>query len=467
MARTRSRSFLLCPKGSSERRGHNSDTGQTWTDLKIVSNDRYNLRRETITDEVNVKRDRLAQAKLQRAINVAKRQPDADIAKSVIADLYASQMQVHPCTHVKQEIHEFPGVSWSTSIVGTPYTYVRNYHHHDAFRQLVLGSMTGPDALLDAWAGQNRNYVADGFHGHDWFALLTKWHETCDNLIPSTSLIGESMIEHGIFVDAFKLIINPSSVLKRFLKFATTFKKKKTTLGKFKRMVSTAADAHLYTTFGVLPAIDEIKTVFEAHQKVSSRLKFLKENKGGYIPIRVRQSLPSSIDNGAVGEESVGIICESKWSDGVISAQGKVRPDLDYAGAWKAYLQYFGLHKVIGLAWELVPFSFVIDWVTNAGEYIQKYTAPNFASPFYNVRHISHSVKQSLIEGFQIPKNKVFQPGGDRLFESKPPIISRLTTTNYTRYPGLPETSGRVDFSQLGTFHALIAGSLLIQRRKW
>jgi len=275
------------------------------------------------------------------------------------------------------------------------------------------------------------------------------------------------MVENAIFIDAFKTLLNPTRGVKIILDMVrNSLIKPDTTIGKLRKLTRNSADTYLGYNFGVKPAIDEVVNIFTAHRRVQSRLNFLRQNAGSYIPVRVRHTLPSGISNDTdpSGNSGVGIYCDAKSVTGVISCQAQVRNDLSFSEDWKAYVQHFGLNKFFGLAWELVPFSFVIDWVTNAQEYVNKLT-PSLGSPFYNIRGVSHSVKEELDESLRISPTFYHSDwDGKQLNLASPLTVASCKTTTYKRYPRLPTTSGVVDFSTLGTFHFLASGSLLIQK---
>jgi hypothetical protein len=443
---------------------NNSNTGQSFTvsSGSTPASLAFNTASEQMSDELNLKRSKEAKAKLQLRLRIADRLSDPIIRHSVKSDLWSELMQVHKCTHTSKKV-TFPEsqilLSQHTSQPHISFTHT--YDGGEGMCNIMSVSSSSKTALLNNWNSLSRSYTADAFHTPDWFALLDKWHEACNSLIPSSSLLGESMVEHAIFIDAFKAVLNPTSLLKVFLQAGRKIAKRKTTLGKVAQTLRTSSDSFLSYNFGIRPAIGEIADILAAHGKVQSRLSFLRANVGGYVPIRVRGEFPSDFVNTTV--TSPRILCDEKKSIGVISALGKVRPDLDYADDWKAYVQYFGLHKFIGLAWELVPFSFVLDWVTNAGDYISRYTTPHFASPFYNIRNICHSYKEVLRESYWIPDQHLFSSFSSRLVGG-PVKMGSMTTTSYQRYPSLPKTSGSVDFSLLGSFHGFASGALLIQK---
>jgi hypothetical protein len=431
--------------------------------MSYVSDLSFNTKTETMDDEVNDPRRKDWKRKLQRRIDIANQILDPVLRNSVKSDFYTASVECHKCTHVKVDL-DINDVAMTSQHATLPHmSFTHTYQGGYAFHQFLGMSLSAGDKnrILTYWSTAARAYTAEGYHTPDWFALLDRWHESCNNLLPSASLIGESIVENAIFVDAFKAILNPSSALKTFLQFALKYRKHKAFKKKMGQVARTSADAFLGYNFGIAPAIDELRNIFLAHKRVSKRLKFLRDNAGGYVPVRARGVIPCDYTN-SDSFTSPRVLCVSKGSEATISCLAKVRTDLDFAQDWKAYMQYFGLHKFIGLAWELIPLSFVLDWVTNAGDYVSKYTTPHFASPFYNMRNLCHSLKNYVVEKYVVPKDYYFNEYASRLTSEA--TIAYGTTASYERNRGLPSTSGNVDFSLLGTFHGLASSALLIQK---
>jgi hypothetical protein len=154
-----------------------------------------------------------------------------------------------------------------------------------------------------------------------------------------------------------------------------------------------------------------------------------------------------------------------KKSTAIMGTWARVREDLSFASTWSAYLQYFGINKVAGLAWELIPCSFMIDWVFGAQAYINKLRFRT-ETPFNEFRGMWHSIKQETSEKLYCI------PGWNSAYDdyltspSEPFVVAIRRTTNYLRYPGLPKTTeSALDFSALGLFHLLTSGSIIIQNR--
>jgi hypothetical protein len=423
----------------------------------------FSNRKEQIVDEVNDPRRKDWKRRLKRNLERADQILDPVLRNSVKSDFYTASMEAHACTHTKNSYSDGQ-YSVVSSNLNFSWTHTWSGGYAIARKGASLWSSTNDKDYLINWIGTSaHNGSSAAFHTPDWFALLDRWHESCNNLMPSASLLGESMVEHDVFSGAFKAILNPSRAVKTFLQFILKARREKSIPRKLGTMGRITADSFLGYSFGIKPALQELKTIFNAHQIVQKRLQFLRENRGGYVPVRAGMRIPSDFTNSFPGATNAILKhLDAKDTFASISALAKVRPDLDFATEWKAYMQYFGLHKFIGLAWELVPFSFVIDWVTNAGEYINRYTTPHFASPYYNMRNLCHSVKQRELWKLVVPTGYSFSEG----YGSTGSDFTVLTgeSSSYIRNRGIPSTSGKVDFSLLGTFHAIIGGALLFQK---
>lgn len=432
-------------------------------------NTSYSYRSENMSDELSVSLDGQSRQKENRRKLVLQRQlkkisdVDPSFGKKAIQEF----SQVHRCTHVKTEI-SLPDVFHIArrQISGDRYRIFTHSHTGGSFQ-------TRPDVIgsdpLTSGVWNNPSYTAGLYQTPDWFALLDQFHEASNSLIPSSTLLGESIVEHGIFIDAFKIVLNPSSAVRVLLPRLKKVWKRGMTLGGLRKTLKDGSNAYLGYQFGVRPAIQEVRRALSAHEIVQGRLNWLSQNAGEFVPIRVRSTLTSSISNQNINSSGTGtktLICDDKSTIATISAWAKVREDLNYASQWSAYTQYFGLQKVVGLAWELVPLSFVIDWFTNAQEYINKYTSPPVVNPFYSMRGLCHSTKLQLKESLWISHGYYYNEDAARVLSPSAPYkIAERKLSTYTRSPSLPTSSGFVDFSNLGLFHGITLGVMLLQKK--
>jgi hypothetical protein len=398
---------------------------------------------------------------------------------------YRAFRPVNPCSHTTKRIDTqfaFQPLtcqgSRRSSGPSATNVYTWNFVNQIYGAQYLTGNSSAD--IADFLSGSTPAYSAGAYKGVDWFALSSSFREACESYVKSKFLAGEDLYENEIFVDAFKILLNPTSaisVLVKHLKHGlgahATKRFSRMTLGQFARSVKGAGKHatqwHLSYDFAVRPAIDDVKAILDAHDFVSKRMFHLRQYSGAYVPVRVRQDLMSDFSNTPPSALAVGVrsrlfhTCEYKRTTAVISAWGRVRQDLDWNDTWSAYLQYFGIGKIIGLAWELIPGSFLLDWITDAQEKINDLTRLRSGSPFCGIRNVSASLKQELRENFFL--NPGFEPvSATQLKQPSNPIhVCTRDTSTYSRYREIPQTSGLVDISNLGLFHYTKLGELIFQ----
>lgn len=400
-----------------------------------------------------------------------------------------------PCHHIKRNVSPVRdsvyfehNLSFDSGICAdstidseeaTPAAWLCKRFGYDFVKAICLDNM--PDAAL---------YT---FNRPDWFSLVDSFNESVDQLMPSTFFTGEDLAESGIFKDAIQLVLNPRKNLLHFFRNVIDSGLHHKTLGEISKVyrhsiygrkllesrsvsrgleaipasLKDAVGAHLLYKFGVAPAIQDIVSTLNVHQKVFKRMQYLVKNEGQYVPIRVRRVLPVAFDNSYPSSSGVGVTIRQSAQHTVacIFAQGRVRGGLNAASGFRAYAEYFGLNKVVGTAWELIPFTFVLDWFTNAQERINALTRIHLGEgTFYNLVGLGTSTFD-LVE-----KEVIINPGFDSVYgmslvaPNSPIAAYKLASSIYNRQPGIPDTSGVVDISTLGSFQGVTSLELLIQK---
>jgi hypothetical protein len=240
-------------------------------------------------------------------------------------------------------------------------------------------------------------------------------------------------------------------------------------LGVLKNLSKETASKYLGFTFGVKPAVGDIRSIINAHKRIEKRIAYLNSNAGSWVPIRVLRIFPSEISDPSFPTppflRTFRRVVKESYRVATITCKAKLRRSFDEQDLWQAYRDYFGLNQILQLAWELVPFSFVIDWFTNFQERIDSVLRPFDAKPVYThikdmcctIRDV-HTEEILVSPGFYHPSFSAYSTLTDWT-----PIATRSVKT-YNRSIRVPDTSGVVDLSSLGTFHAVTGGALVIQR---
>lgn len=310
----------------------------------------------------------------------------------------------------------------------------------------------------------------------DTFHMVDSFFESFDQYMPSSFLLGEDIAESAIFIDAFKAILNPASAAHSLIKLVSKeFRHLRSQpLGHVVRQLKKVPNTVLSYEFGVKPAISDVLDTITGHISVQQRMSFFVANRGRYLPIRARMktssspsvaSFPQTYDEVfALTYPHIYKVCETGERKGTLTGWGRVRDDIAYGDSWKAYAEYFGLNKVIGLAWELIPFSFVVDWFTNAQERINSLTRLHFGGPYHELKGVAYSEVLDQSWSLYGAGAKADEPDLRQQLPSSAVYLGKLSQRTYTRVPGFPETDGVFDFAHLGSFQAVTGSSLILQR---
>lgn len=381
-----------------------------------------------------------------------------------------------PCIHTKWEVKPSGDISYqygNTFFAGNP-TFERTETITERLGSGILGlKRWGAGLSLEQLLFETSpSNTAGPFYGHDWFAIMSQFDEACTQFLPSSFLAGEDLAQSSIFIDALKLVFNPSHAIRTLIKLGKRIRGySKLSLGNVATRVSKdAANTNLFYQFGVKPAIDDVRNALDAHRKVSERMRFLRRVGGKYIPVRVRKELPSTVGFYDLGPRDpsdyarVELAYTERKSVAVLGCWARVREDLTFGDTWSAYLQHFGVNKIVGLAWELIPFSFVVDWFTNAQERINYYTRLRTGGPFAEFKNLWASEKKVTESKFYLVPGRIPSESMGFRVPTHPLELCTIRTSEYNRGIRIPDTSGVVDISHLGLFHLQTAGSLIIQR---
>lgn len=395
-----------------------------------------------------------------------------------------------PYKPVKDVDHERTITSYTPNLT-LEYTrnlgWVYKYHSYTAASaKTLLSTLPGGDNLSSPlWGTANLSVKTD------WFALRDSFREACEQFLQNELILGETLYESGIFLDAFKFLTNPVGSTIRHLGRLIGSSDRKLSLGALQKKFHRASDAferthlrggirrgkhiasstasdYLMYHFAVKPAIQDAISILSAHSRVQARLNYLRSRAGKYVRVRVAQELPVSMPPKAhpnnFAQATYSLITEAS-NVARIGGWGLVRTDFSHADTWQAYTQYFGLNKIAGTLWELIPFSFLLDWVTSAQEYVNSYTRQNTSGPFLSITATSASetIKQTTTGYIAGEWNGSV---GMYPIDRGPIVFGTREYTRYRRYAKIPDGSGVFDTSHLDFFKGSLAGALLLQLGK-
>lgn len=128
--------------------------------------------------------------------------------------------------------------------------------------------------------------------------------------------------------------------------------------------LSQAADAHLEFSFAVRPLVSDMAKVIESLARG-----------GDYIPVQsIKVGWRKQVGETFIKDKSLGGRYGSATSTGLLQFSARIDYYIDNPLLY--VLDQLGLLNPFQLAWELVPYSFVIDWFANIGGMLGGALAP-------------------------------------------------------------------------------------------
>lgn len=200
-------------------------------------------------------------------------------------------------------------------------------------------------------------------------------------------------------------------------------------------------------TYGLKPLVQD---VYDCADRLQNHVS---------APVRVRA-------RGTESEESVitYMFDHSTLVKGTVDGKRSERIELVVSYAPEpSVLQFmagFGSLNPASIAWELTPYSFVVDWFFNVGGYLRSLeTALLFASSFQG----GYVTKSIVMESTLRPTNAVYSAGGQTWLYSMGPASSRNVWKQRARLDSTPIPRPPVLKVELGPQRLLNAAALLSQ----
>jgi hypothetical protein len=227
----------------------------------------------------------------------------------------------------------------------------------------------------------------------------------------------------------------------RFGKAVTILRKANADKGRTFKVDKTSASAWLSLQMGWLPLIGDAYSAADAYQKGALRPKVTK--------IRAHKTLKVVLPTG--GSVSGG----RKYIEKIVETYTK-RVILKTTYQPSVYDQ-LGLTNPLLIAWELLPFSFLVDYFVGIGDWLELHTIlPNRSSTYVNTqffRSEMNGIKQNLLSGYY------FKP------ESIPCRVNRVQLDrSVTSNPSIPPPQLKNPFLKLGKLANMMALGVALTR---
>jgi hypothetical protein len=245
----------------------------------------------------------------------------------------------------------------------------------------------------------------------------------------------------------------------------------------FKKPLKEISNQFLAGIFGWLPFVDDIKTFVTKYQNVADDVFEFLENANKRQTLHFQKALsPLTFQDASWFDDREGSITidtsddEWEFADGILrelvlkTAYTREVKQLTYhmtlefsysvpgipggIQQFLAELDYWGINFSISDVWEVIPFSFVVDWFWNVGAWLEKFDFENLPVSV-NIHDCCRSVKGQLLEELKVTDLESITldaPGWTTYVPSEwtmTPALGRATrvTHLYHRWPGLPVPS--------------------------
>lgn len=183
-------------------------------------------------------------------------------------------------------------------------------------------------------------------------------------------------------------------------KFKTSGEKLFRARNDWKNSSDGTVNAFLAYNFGVAPLVSDIQDLAAAYYRIKTRLRFLKDIKGKLVTLHAANSFTTADTAAPAGW---GTIDWQVW-EGMQNASyrfvvgARLFSDLkglDDASAYvRAFGAYAGFDKPLKIAWNAIPYSFLIDWCYNVGNLLESFRIPTFdgtwsiRDPWWSVKYV-------------------------------------------------------------------------------
>jgi hypothetical protein len=245
----------------------------------------------------------------------------------------------------------------------------------------------------------------------------------------------------------------------------------------FKKPLKEISNQFLAGIFGWLPFVDDIKTFVTKYQNVADDVFEFLENANKRQTLHFQKALsPLTFQDESWFDDRTGsvsintgdddwefasdilneVVFGTRYSREVKQLTYHATLEFSYSvpgvpggiQQFLAELDYWGINLSISDVWEVIPFSFVVDWFWNVGSWLEKFDFENLPVEVH-IHDFCRSIKGQLLEEIEITDLQSVSlniPGWNIYVPSEwtlTPALGKATrvTHLYHRWPGLPVPS--------------------------
>jgi hypothetical protein len=253
------------------------------------------------------------------------------------------------------------------------------------------------------------------------------------------------------------------------------------------------ASSHLAVSFGLKPLIGDVTGWLTKYFEIQAKANWYKTIADGKLhrisgatpSVTTRNDAPYSArilaSTGGygfpwnrLGGRLYGNVVSSTTVRGCLNAWVSIEPKSPFAQASAAIASTLGLNAPLSTVWDLIPFSFVADWILPVGKTIQRLDNRLFSSVAsrtarYRIHHRWHTVWTERFTGVELDPLEL-----EGVYLANNWLVDRghldaarkgTLTKTYERYSGWPNISllppAKAGWS---LFASITSGALLLQR---
>lgn len=371
-----------------------------------------------------------------------------------IADVVGKPYKYNTCIHIKHEPHIL-GSSLPSKKITMPARGTVPYNTWYTV-EVCLGELQPMEYSIDSHL-QNGLWPNPSLPGMDWSALVEKVGDRLDGSMKASSNMLVNLAQLGQTVGMIK---NPFQLLK-----PDVYRKVKHLSAK--NALSAVGSAWLEYRYGWENLRRDMKALASSLSRVRAHQKYLAEHSGSWLPFHERKTdsvtNPSfSVTEAGTPTNSVGILPQFKEYRRTCAFSAEYLPSSvsrKYS-TWDFLQQDMGVNDLADALWDVVPFSFVVDWFIDVGDILNR-------NPIYwnshRLRRVGYSTKCEWVFDIRIRSNAVF--GANSSGISSVQAGPKVVRSTYERVEGFPlATSGVGVFQGLNLVHLADSAAIIAQR---
>lgn len=246
-------------------------------------------------------------------------------------------------------------------------------------------------------------------------------------------------LEGDVSATNFLLELGDLKQLLRFFSGLGSLSTKKSIPEYLEELTKKVSEGHLTWEFGIRPILNDLNEIWTGIANYEKRIaEFIERSKGEqkrYYSEKVPQAVHEDTVSSSNDRTFKSIYKCSIKRVATMSYTYKITEDLNsLVGRLRAIQAILGLKASASVIWEAIPFSFLVDYVLNVGEFLRS-IEDDLIEP--DVEIIDYSISYKLTFDRKLMCTYPNYPSGYEEY-----MCSRTNGTMYQRTRALPDTGG-------------------------